>query len=135
MKKKSIIAIIVLILLFPTFRATFEKLMIPDKVLLVGHQINDYTIDFNKEIVDKERIIEFENLFKEVKFTEDEWNMKTTHPDIITHIRHKNGIATHWFEIWIIAEEGTAVISMSEGTLVGRLARSQVDTLIRIINE
>ena len=107
--------------------------MIPDKVLLVGHQINDTTIDFSKEIKDKEKIKEFESIFNEVEFTEGEWN-NATYPDMITHIRHKKGTITHWFEIWISKEEGIVVISMSEETLVGRLTKSQVDTLKRIVN-
>jgi hypothetical protein len=130
-----IIAIIALILLFPAIKSTLDKLMTPDKVLLVGNQINDTTIDFSKEIRDKEKINEFENIFKEVEFSEGEWNKETTYPDMITHIRHKEGIATHWFEIWIDEEEGMAVMSMSEETLVGRLTKSQVDILRRIVNE
>lgn len=134
-KRLIIISIIVLILLVPTIKATFDKLMIPDKVLVVGHQVNDNVIDFSKQIKDKQKIIEFENIFKEVEFSEEEWNKETTYPDIITHIRHKEGIATHWFEIWINEEESIVVISMSEGAWVGRLTKSQVDTLKRIINE
>ncbi|WP_041720576.1 hypothetical protein [Alkaliphilus metalliredigens] len=40
-KRLIIIAIIVSIVLFPTIRATLDKIMIPDRVLLVGHQIDD----------------------------------------------------------------------------------------------
>lgn len=136
MKKRLImIAIIVLVLLFPTIKITLDKIMIPDKVLLVGHQIDDTAIDFSKEIKDKKKINEFENIFKEVEFLEGESNKETTYPDMITHIRHKEGIATHWFKIWINEEEGIAVISMSQETLVGRLKKPQVDTLKRIVNE
>jgi len=134
-KRLIIIAIIVLALLFPTIRTTLDKIMIPDKVLLVGHQIDDTAIDFSKEIKDKEKISEFENIFKEVKFLKGESNKETTYPDMITHIRHKEGIATHWFKIWINDEEGTAIISMYQQTLVGRLEKSQVNALKRIVNE
>lgn len=134
-KKLIIIGIIVLIFLAPTIKATFSKLMIPDKVLVVGHRINDNVIDFSKQIKDKEKINEFENIFKEVEFSEEEWNKETTYPNIITHIRHKEGIATHWFEIWINEEEGIVVMPMSEGAWVGSLTKSQVDILKRIVSE
>lgn len=134
-KKLIIIGIIVLIFLAPTIKATFSKLMIPDKVLFVGHRINDNVIDFSKQIKDKEKINEFENIFKEVEFSEEEWNKETTYPSIITHIRHKEGIATHWFEIWINEEEGIVVMPMSEGAWVGSLTKSQVDILKRIVSE
>lgn len=134
-KRLIIIAIIVLIFLTPSIKATIDKLIIPDKVLVVGHRVNDNVIDFNKEIKDKEKINEFENIFKEVDFSEELWNKETTYPDIITHIRHKEGIATHWFEIWINEEDGIVVIPMSEGAWVGRLTKLQVDKLKRIVNE
>jgi len=134
-KRLIIFVILVLSLLFPTISTTFEKLMIPDKVLLIGHQIDDTTIDFSKEIRDKEKIKEFESLFNEVEFLEGEWNNETPYPDMITQIRHKEGISTHWFEIWINDEECIVLISMSDETLVGRLTKSQVDTLKRIVNE
>lgn len=79
-KRLIIIAIIALILLIPTIKATFDKLMIPDKVLVIGHRVNGNVIDFNREIKDKEKINEFENIFKEVEFLEEEWNKETTYP-------------------------------------------------------
>lgn len=38
-------------------------------------------------------------------------------------------------EIWIYGEEGIVVMSMSEETSVGRLTKSQMDTLKGIIKE
>lgn len=57
-----IAVIIVLILMFPVIKKTINEFMIPDKVLLVRHQIDEHAFEFKKEIKDKEKIVEFENL-------------------------------------------------------------------------
>ncbi len=128
-----IFVIIVLILLFPVIKNTFNKFMTPDKVLLVGHQVSDYSFEFTKEIKDEEKIAEFENLFDKVSFSSNEWN-EETYPDMIVQINHKEGIFTHAFHIWINGDEGIALIWTSEEKKMGELSSSQVNTLKRIIN-
>ncbi|MFB1051990.1 hypothetical protein [Paraliobacillus sp. JSM ZJ581] len=74
MKKKStIFFIIVLILLIPIIIIIFNKVMEPDKVLHVGHSVSKYEFEFTKEIKDKKKISEFEQLFEEVVFSTEEW--------------------------------------------------------------
>lgn len=78
MKKIFMIAvIIVLILLLPVVKNTFNKFMTQDKVLVVGHYISDHAFEFTKEIKDEEKIAEFENLFDQVKFSSSEWDEDT----------------------------------------------------------
>ncbi len=132
-KKMMMVVIIVLILLFPVIKNTFNKFMAPDKVLLVGHQVSDYSFEFTKEIKDEEKIVEFENLFDQVNFSSAEWN-EETYPDMIVQINHKEGIFTHAFNIWINGYEGIALIRTSEDKEIGRLTGSQVNELKRIIN-
>lgn len=127
-KKVMIVVIIVLILLFPVMKKT----MTPDKVLLVGHQVGNYEFEFTKEIKDKEKIAEFENLFEQVDFSSSEWN-EEKYPDMIVQINHKEGYFTHTFHIWINGDEGIAIIWTSEDKEIGKLSSSQVETLKRII--
>lgn len=134
LKKKVIIGIIVgLILLFPILRNKLNEIMAPDKVLIVGHQIDEHTFEFTREIKDKEKIADFENLFEQVSFWEEE-KEKESYPDIIVQINHKRGISTHAFKIWFIGEEGIAEIYTTEEKLIGKLSSSQVKALKEITN-
>lgn len=127
-----IAVIIVLILMFPVIKKTINEFMIPDKVLLVGQQIDEHAFEFKKEIKDKEKIVEFENLFDQVNFSSNEWN-EETYPDMIVQIDHKEGYFTHAFHIWIKGDEGVVLIWTSGKKEVGKLSRSQVETLKRIL--
>ena len=127
------IVIVVLILILPVLSKAFNNFMTPDKVLLVGHQVSDLAFEFTKEIKDEEKIVEFENIFDQVNFSSNEWN-EEKYPDMIVQINHKEGIFTHAFHIWINGDEGIALIWTSEEKEMGRLSRTQVETLKRIIN-
>ena len=134
-KKVIIITIIVFVLMFPLIKSTLGEIMIPDKVLLVGHQVDNTTIDFSKEIRDKKKINQFENIFKEVKFLQDVKLKEENYPDMITNIRHKNGTSTHWFKIWVNEEESIVLKSNLGKPSIGRLTKSQVDTLESIVTD
>lgn len=134
MKKKIVIVLIIIsILLFPTIRKGFNEVMMPDKVLVVGHQISEYAFEFTKEIRDKEKIEEFENLFEEMDFLTEEWN-EGAYADIILQINHKEGIFTHPLRIWIIGDEATALIAGLTEDNICKLSKSQLDNLKAIIN-
>ena len=107
--------------------------MMPDKILVVGHQVSEYVFEFTKEIKDKDRIAEFENLFEEIVFSTEEWN-EETYADIILQINHKEGIFTHPLEIWIDGDEATALIPGLVEDNIGRLSKSQLENLKAIIN-
>ncbi|HHV26647.1 MAG TPA: hypothetical protein GXX63_05565 [Tissierellia bacterium] len=82
-------------------------------MLLVRHQVVDHEFEFTKEIKDKEKIVEFENLFNEVNFSSSEWN-EERYPDMLVQINHKEGYFTHAFHIWINGDEGIVLIWTSE---------------------
>ncbi len=125
--------IIGLILLFPIFKNTFNEIMTPDKVLMVGHQIDEHTFEFTREIKVKEKIADFEKLFEQINFSEEELK-EESYPDIVVQINHKSGIFTHAFKIWFSGEEGIAEIYTTEEKLIGKLSNSQVRVLQEIIN-
>lgn len=134
MKKKVVIVIIITLILLVSINGnTFNEFMTPNKVLLVGHQISDQAFEFIKEIKDKKKIAEFENLFDQVNFSSGEWDVET-YPDMVVQINHKEGYFTHAFHIWINGDEGIALIWTLEEKEIGRLSSSQVDTLKRIIH-
>ncbi|MEL5864855.1 hypothetical protein [Clostridium cochlearium] len=132
-KKVMIVTTILLIFLFPVVRNTFNKIMTPDKVLVVGHQISNDAFEFTKEIKNKEKIDEFENLFDQINFSTGEWHAET-YPDMIVQINHKEGYFTHAFHIWSNGDEGIALMWTLEEKQIGKLSNSQVGILKRIIN-
>lgn len=105
----------------------------PDKILVVGHQISEYAFEFTKEIKDADKITEFENLFEEIVFSTEEWN-EESYADIILQINHKEGIFTHPLSIWIDGDDATVVIRGSIEDNTGKLSKSQLDNLKSIIN-
>ena len=104
----------------------------PDKILVVGHQISEMAFEFTKEIKDEEKIAEFENLFEEIVFSTEEWNEEAYADDIILQINHK-GFFTHPLRIWIDGDEATALITGDEDN-IGKLSKSQLEDLKAIIN-
>lgn len=132
-KKIVIFSIIILIFLFPNIRNVFNKIMMPDKILVVGHQVSEYAFEFTKEIKDEEKIAEFENLFEEIDFSTEEWNAEA-YADIILQINHKTGIFTHPLRIWIDGDEATALITGLDEDNIGKLSKSQLENLKAIIN-
>jgi len=107
--------------------------MMPDKILVVGHQISEYAFEFTKEIKDEEKIAKFEDLFEEINFLDGEWN-EDAYADIILQINHKQGIFTHPLRIWIDGDGATAIIiGLAEGN-IGKLSKSQLGNLKAIIN-
>ena len=124
-----------LIILFSPAKDFIKNAMTPDKILVVGDRVDDYGIDFSKEIKDKEKINDFENLFEEVDFKE-EWSGGKRESDMVTQIIHaKEGFITHWFEIWINEDEGLAVKSMEDKPIAGKLTKIQIKKLKEIVNE
>jgi hypothetical protein len=105
----------------------------PDKILVVGHQISEYAFEFTKEIKDEEKIAKFEKLFEEIVFSTEEWNEKA-HSDIILQINHKQGIFTHPLRIWIDGDEATVLIAGLAEENLGKLSKSQLKDLKAIIN-
>lgn len=134
-KKILIFSIIILMLLFPTIRNVFNKVMMPDKILVVGHQISELSFEFTKEIKDADKIAEFEDLFEEIVFTTEEWN-EESYADIILQINHKKGIYTHPLRIYIGKNEDSAlaIISGLSENNIGKLSKSQLGKLKAIIN-
>lgn len=136
MKRKFIaLFIVVLILLLPTMINTFSKVMMPDKVLHVGHGIDKYSGEFTREIKDEKKISEFEQLCEEVIFSEEEWNEEKP-ADLVFKIDHKEGIYTHFLEVWI-NQEG-AIMSYGNDwennmATIGELSKSQFEKLESII--
>lgn len=105
----------------------------PDKILLAGHQISDYGFEFTKEIKDKEKISEYENLFEQIVFLSDEWN-EEAYADIILRINHNKGIFTHPLEIWIDGDEATVLITGFNENNIGKLSKPQLEKLKTIID-
>jgi hypothetical protein len=130
--KKKVITVAMIALLILISGYLFNKFRTPDKILMVGHQVSDYTFEFTKEIKDEEKIAEFENLFAQVKFSGKIWNPET-YPDMIVQINHKEGYFTHAFHIWINGDEGIVLIWTSEEKEIAMLSSLQVKTLNRII--
>ncbi len=105
----------------------------PDKILVVGHQISENGYEFTKEIKAEEKIAEFENLFEEIVFSTEEWD-EEAYADIILQINHKKGIFTHPLRIWIDGDEATVlIVGLAEANL-GKLSKSQLENLKDIIN-
>ena len=109
--------------------------MMPDKILVVGHQISEYAFEFTKEIKDADKIAEFEDLFEEIVFTTEEWN-EESYADIILQINHKKGIFTHPLRIYIDknGDAALAIISGFNENNMGKLSKSQLEKLKTIID-
>ncbi|WP_217587652.1 hypothetical protein [Lentibacillus saliphilus] len=136
MKKKiTIFFMIVFILLLPIMINAFSKVMTPDKILLVGHQISEYEFEFTKEIKDEQKVSEFEQLFEEIVFSTEEWH-EETYADTIFQINHKEGIYTHSLKIWIDGEEAIMLKTHdreNKTATIGKLSKSQLENLETII--
>ncbi len=136
MKKRRILIIsiiIFIILLIKPMKELYLRFTMPDKTLILGRRVDSEGVEFFKEINDKEIISEFEDLFKELKF-EDKWNNKDYRSDYVVHIRHnKEGIFTHWFDIYFIEDYALVVKSMIDEPLVDKLNEKQADILKNII--
>ena len=134
MKKKVVIGIIIgVILLFPILRNAYTEAMAPDKVLVAGNQIDAYSFQFTKEIRDEKKIADFEKIFDEIAFVEENLE-EASYPDFIVQINHKRGIWTHPLKIWFDGEEGLAQMYTVEKTRIGRLSGAQVKALQEIFN-
>lgn len=136
MKKKVVIGIIIgliigFILPFPVIRNAFTQAMAPDKVLVAGNQISEYSFQFTKEIKDKVKIADFERIFDEITFVEEPLK-ETSYPDLIVQINHKRGIWTHPLKIWFDGEEGIAYMYTIEPPQIGSLTDTQVKALQEI---
>lgn len=136
MNKKIILIIIIIILIFALYSPVKEfllNLITPEKILVVGDRVDEHGIEFNKTIEDKKIISKFENLFEDVNFHEESVDEKNI-SDFVTHIRHnKEGILTHWFEIWFNDDEAIVLRGMSGEQGVGKLNKEQVKILKEIL--
>ena len=136
MKKRRILIIIIIIfiiLLIKPMKELYLSLTIPDKTLILGRRVDSEGVEFFKEINDKKIITEFEDLFKELKF-EDKWDNKDYKSDYVVHIRHnKEGIFTHWFDIYFIEDYALVVKSMIDEPVVDKLNEKQTDILKNIL--
>lgn len=136
MKKRRILIIIIIIfiiLLIKPMKELYLSLTIPDKTLILGRRVDCEGVEFFKEINDKKIITEFEDLFKELKF-EDKWDNKDYKSDYVVHIRHnKEGIFTHWFDIYFIEDYALVVKSMIDEPVVDKLNEKQADILKNIL--
>jgi len=111
----------------------YLSLTIPEKTLILGRRVDSEGVEFFKEINDKKIITEFEDLFKELKF-EDKWDNKDYKSDYVVHIRHnKEGIFTHWFDIYFIEDYALVVKSMIDEPVVDKLNEKQTDILKNIL--
>lgn len=136
MKKRRILIIIIIIfiiLLIKPMKELYLSLTIPEKTLILGRRVDSEGVEFFKEINDKKIITEFEDLFKELKF-EDKWDNKDYKSDYVVHIRHnKEGIFTHWFDIYFIEDYALVVKSMIDEPVVDKLNEKQTDILKNIL--
>lgn len=107
--------------------------MEPDKVLRVGTQVSEYTFQFSKEIKDKEKIIEYENWFDEIDFSE-EVEKQDDYADIILQIDHKEGISTHHASLWINESNIIIVNGIGAESRSGKISNSQLNSLQNIID-
>ncbi|GEM02942.1 hypothetical protein SAMN05421839_1724 [Halolactibacillus halophilus] len=136
MKKKSIVfSVIVLIVLIPILINLFSKVIEPDKVLFVGQQIDEYQGEFTKEIKDKQKILEFENIFDDLNFVKEEWYPEKP-ADLIFRLDHKDGIFTHFYKVWIDDKEAivlSAFDSENDITEIAKLSNEKLNDLESII--
>ncbi|MGX7394686.1 hypothetical protein [Carnobacterium mobile] len=110
------------------------KVIQPDKILQVGSQISESSYKFSEEIKDEEKIVEFENWFDRINFTE-EIGEPDGYADIVLQIRHyKEGISTHPISIWVDEDEATVTNEIGSEDRVGKLSSSQLDDLRKIID-
>lgn len=138
MKKRTILIIIIIIciiLLIKPIKDLYLGFIMPDKTLVVGRRVDSEGVEFFKEINSIDTIIKFEDLFKELKFKE-KWDNKDSKSDYVVHIRHnKEGLFTHWFDIYFIEDYALVVKSMKDEPVVDKLNKKQTDTLKNIIEE
>ena len=109
------------------------KVMKPDKTLQVGSQVGETSYKFSEEIKDKEKIVEFENWFNKITFTEglDEPN---GYADIIVQIRcYEDGTSTNPISVWFDENESTVVNGIGSEGSTGKLSSHQLDDLKDIV--
>ena len=126
MKKKilfsSVVGLILLTLILP-------KIMKPEKVLLVGTQINETSYQFTQEIKDKEKIAEFESWFDEIDFSKD-IEIQEGYADMVLQIvHHKEGTSTHLVSLWINGNNITVTNGIGADTKGGKITKAQLDEL------
>ncbi|MGM0523876.1 MAG: hypothetical protein ACQER2_07525 [Bacillota bacterium] len=138
MKKKVIVFfIIALTLLLPIAINTFSELVAPNKILFVGHQVNEYQGEFTKEIKDEKKILKFEEIFDHLVFVTEEWYPEKP-ADLVFRLDHKEGIFTHFYKVWVNDREAIvlgAFDSENGLTTIAKLSNKQVNDLEALIEE
>jgi len=141
--KKILIAVIIIIgfiAVFPTVINWYTEVTTSDKILRIGQQVDETKIDFVKEIKDEEKIIEYENLIKELVFSTKEWDIED-YPDLNLHVMNKKGYITDVIYLWIGEDEGI-VVKSSAGLILelnnseknlAKLTKQQLKKLREII--
>lgn len=137
MKKKStIFLVIILLLLTPILVNIFSKVIAPDKILFIGHQIDEHRFDFTEEIKNEKKILKFEEIFDNLNFVTEEWYPEKS-ADLVFRIDHKDGTFTHFYKVWINDKEAiilSAFDSISSLTTIAKLSNEQINDLESIIH-
>lgn len=138
MKKKVIVFfIITLTLSLPIVINTFSELLAPDKVLFVGHQVDDYHSAFTKEIKNEKKIATFEEIFDDLTFVREEWHPEKP-ADLVFRLDHKEGTFTHFYKVWVNDTEAivlSAFDSENDLTTIAKLSKEQVHDLETLIEQ
>jgi len=143
LKKKTItiiMGLILLIIIFPFISDWYTEMTAPNRVLRVGEQTSEDRIDFVNDIEDENKITEYENLYDELEFSNEE-QVPEGYPDFIIQVWHKQGYITGVINVWSENEEGI-VIKPSAGLYaepensnkkVAKLTGQQLEKLKEII--
>ncbi|WP_026477698.1 hypothetical protein [Alkaliphilus transvaalensis] len=131
MKKIFVIILIGSILFFP-IREWYGRITMPNKVLVVGEQVGEFAIKFNKEVREEKKIAQYERILGELIFEESEW-VPETYPEFVLKIVHKEGYFIGFHHIWINEEGGTLLIPNGSDRNYAKLTTNQVKELEEII--
>ncbi|MDR5659987.1 hypothetical protein RH915_10850 [Serpentinicella sp. ANB-PHB4] len=133
MKKIIVIGLMLLAITFPFLRGCYDRVTIPEKVLVVGAQTEEFSISTEREIRDQNKVAQYESLLEEIDFESSEWEPET-YPDFVLMINYKEGYFVGFHHIWIEEQGGYLLLNGSNENFT-ELTAQQVQKLKEITEE
>ena len=116
MKKKTKILILAGLVLFGILykpvKNRIEIARAPEKILVLGQRVDEYGVNFNRQIKDPEKVTAFENFFDQAVFQQG-WEGELEGSDLVSYIIYNEGVYSYWFDIWF-EEDGWATVVRSD---------------------
>lgn len=136
MKKKTKIlflaGLVLLAILYKPVKNRIQIAMAPEKILVLGQRVDEYGVNFNRQIKDQEKVTAFEKFFDQVVFKQG-WEGDLEGSDLVSYIVYKDGLYSYWFDICFEDDGATVVKSQMDKPDFCKLTKDQAQELKEIV--